>query len=501
MPEHIRALIYILSFSTVILIAAQPVVSNVMARADFRRRSAAWIMLTVIIFLAHNFWLYVAGAAVVLLYVQSRDSNPIGIFFFLLFALPGFGEYIPGIGGINKFIEINAIRLLELCVLLPAFIVLIRKPDVLPFGRILPDVLLLIFLAYTTVLQLRETTVTDTIRYAVAMFLDVFLPYYVASRALTTMSAFRDALAGFVVASLLLAAAATFETLRHWLLYISLPKILGAYVGSAPFFYLERAGELRAIVTIGQAIALGYALMVGIGFFYFVRHYIDRPLVRYGALALLALGLLASISRGPWVGMVIFFFLFAVTGLRPLEKLIDFGFAFIFVGLLIVILPGSEKILNLLPFVGTIASETVEYRSQLIEVAITLIERYPWFGSVDYLSSPEMEDMRSGRGIIDIVNSYLQIVLEYGLIGLGIFVGFFATVVIRVAKARQQALLIDKEHTVLGAVLLSMLITILVVIYTVSSILIIPTIYWSVAGLGVAYYLVVQQASIKRQLK
>jgi hypothetical protein len=45
----------------------------------------------------------------------------------------------------------------------------------------------------------------------------------------------------------------------------------------------------------------------------------------------------------------------------------------------------------------------------------------------------------------------------------------------------------DDEQRQLGRALLATLVGILVIIFTVSSITIIPTVYWSVAGLGVAY--------------
>jgi hypothetical protein len=45
----------------------------------------------------------------------------------------------------------------------------------------------------------------------------------------------------------------------------------------------------------------------------------------------------------------------------------------------------------------------------------------------------------------------------------------------------------DSEEHVLGRALLATLLAIMVTIFTVSSISFIPLVYWSVAGLGVAY--------------
>ncbi|MNC40799.1 hypothetical protein D3C75_895330 [compost metagenome] len=51
----------------------------------------------------------------------------------------------------------------------------------------------------------------------------------------------------------------------------------------------------------------------------------------------------------------------------------------------------------------------------------------------------------------------------------------------------------DDERRQLGRVLLATLIGILVIIFTVSSITFIPVVYWSIAGLGVAYIQMVRR--------
>jgi O-antigen ligase len=103
------------------------------------------------------------------------------------------------------------------------------------------------------------------------------------------------------------------------------------------------------------------------------------------------------------------------------------------------------------------------------------------------MKTPEMQEMRQGQGIIDIVNSYIQITLRYGLVGLGLFAGFFALTMLGILRAMR--LIKDKgsEEHLLGRALLATQVSILVIITTVSSISFIPLMCWSVAGLGVAY--------------
>src|SRR6267378_5682404 len=120
MPEHIRALIVILALATpVFLFAKKPVCALAMAPADFERRRNLWFAITLIAFLAHNFWVYVIATAVLLLVTLPRESNKLALFFFLLFAVPAMPKEIAGVAGIRQFFTIDYIRLLVLVVLLP----------------------------------------------------------------------------------------------------------------------------------------------------------------------------------------------------------------------------------------------------------------------------------------------------------------------------------------------------------------------------------------------
>jgi O-antigen ligase len=150
-------------------------------------------------------------------------------------------------------------------------------------------------------------------------------------------------------------------------------------------------------------------------------------------------------------------------------------------------LPGGDKMINMLPFIGTTNTENVNYREKLITNSMIVLQRNPWFGSVDFLNTPEMQSMRQGEGIIDIVNTYIGIALEQGYIGLGLFSAFFALTLLDIYRAIHSIPDKDSEEHLLGRALLSTLIAILIIIFTVSSISIIPIVYWSFAGLGIAY--------------
>ena len=491
MPEHFRALIVILFLASVVFLLARRPATELIPLADFKRRRNLWFLLTVLAFVSHSFWLYLGAGAVILLIAGRREHNPMALFYMLLFLIPPASVQVPGFGVVNYLVDLNHIRLLTLCVLRPAALQLSRQAGTLRFGRTWADKLLAAGLVLMSVLYLRETTPTDTLRQALYLYVDVFLPYYVASRGLRQISDFKDAMLAFVLTAFVMALIAVAEYVRHWLLYSALVDAMG--VPWSMSGYLSRGGALRASVTTGQAIALGYVMSVAIGLFLFVQGYVQRPLHKGLGALLLAAGLFAPLSRGPWIGVVVIVVVFIALGKGAVKRLALLGAAGMLALPLLTIVPGGEKVLDLLPFIGNLEKENITYRERLMDNAWIVIQRNPLFGSFDFRNTPEMQSMIQGEGIIDIVNTYINLALRVGLVGLGLFVAFFAVVLHGIRRAMLSFADKDDERRQLGRVLLATLMGILVIIFTVSSITFIPVVYWSIAGLGVAYIQMVRR--------
>jgi len=488
MPEHLRALLVILALATAIFaLAKNPACAMAFTSEDFKRRRNLWYGVTCAAFLAHNFWLYIVATTILLLVTVPREKNKIALFFFILFAVPTTAAEISGMGIINHFFAINYPRLLSLTILLPAYLYLREQPDTDAYGSLLPDKLIGGYLALMCVLIFLASTFTHALRAGIFYaFLDVFLPYYVASRSLKNLQAFREAIMAFVIAALILSIVGVFEYAKYWLLYSSLETALGVESGYGN--YLQRGdGILRAQASTGHAIPLGFVIAVAIGLYLFLRKSIPNSGIWALGMVLLIAGLLSPVSRGPWVGAAAIVFIFTLTSRSPGKMLAKLG------GLLAVFVPvllftsGGQKFIDLLPFVGTTSTETVGYRQLLIDIAISVILQNPFFGAFDYMLSPEMQQMKQGQGIIDIVNSYISITLSSGLVGLSLFCGFFITVAAGIFNAMRKLEGADEETRILGQALLATLIGILLIIFTTSSITIIPVVYWSIAGLGVGF--------------
>lgn len=491
MPEHFRALTVILFLASVVFLLARRPATALIPPGDFKRRRNLWFLLTVLAFVSHSFWLYLGAGAVILYLAGRREHNPMALFYMLLFLIPPASLQVPGFGLVNYLVDLNHIRLLTVCVLLPAALALRRQADTLRFGRTWPDRLLAAGLLLMSALYLRETTLTDTLRQTLYLLIDVLLPYYVASRGLRQISDFKDTLLAFVLASFLLALIGVAEYVRHWLLYSALIDAMG--VPWSMSGYLSRGGSLRASVTTGQAIVLGYVMSVAIGLFLFLQGYLRRPWQRLMGALLLAAGLFAPLSRGPWIGAMVIVVVFIALGRGALRRLVLLAAAGLLALPLLTAVPGGDKVLDLLPFIGTVDKENITYRERLMDNSWIVIQRNPLFGSFDFRNTPEMQSMIQGEGIIDIVNTYINLALRVGLVGLGLFVAFFAAVLHGIRKAMRSFPDKDDERRQLGRALLATLVGILVIIFTVSSITFIPVVYWTIAGLGVAYVQMVRR--------
>jgi len=493
MPEHLKTLVVILFLAALIFtFVKRPVCALATTANDFARRRNLWFAITLIAFLAHNFWIYVIVVGVLLLVTTARETNKAALFFLLLFVVPPIQAEITGLGLIKHFFAIDYLRLLSLTILLPAFLVL-RKHAVAEGGKRNPaDIILAAYLILNLLLQLSVDSFTNTLRHGFYVFIDVVLPYYVVSRSLKDMQSFRDAMMSFVVAAMILAIIGGFEFGKHWLLYSSLENALGLGVHWGYGGYIERDGSLRALASTGQPIVLGYVMAVSLGIFMFLQKSVPSRATWMIGLALLIAGLLAPLSRGPWIGAAVILLVFAATGPKAFSRLSLIGLTGMLALPIALATPVGKKIIDYLPFIGNVDDETVTYRQLMIDVSLKIIEANPLFGSFDFLLY--LEELRQGQGIIDLVNSYLSIALASGLVGLSLFVAFFGVILFSIRKG-MQGLDVNDERHLLGRVLMATIIGILVIIFTVSSINVIPVIYWAVAGLGIAYIRMLNQST------
>lgn len=484
MSEHLRALIVILVLSTgAFAVIRRPALAMGMAPGAFTRRRNLWLATTLAAFLAPNFLVFALVASGLLLVARRHERNPLSLYVFLLFVVPPFGSALTGLGIVNQLFELNFPRLLSLLVLLP-WAAGKRDPDTPAFGKQLADWLLLGYVLLQLYQQLRIDTFTNTLRYGFYAFLDVLLPYYVASRSLKTVADFREALLSFVAAVVLMTPIAAFEFLKHWLLYGALADALGMKWDGGS--YLARGDTLRAVVTTGHSIALGYVMMIAIMLHSGLRLAGARPRIWAFGMAALGIGSIATVSRGPWVGIAVGLVVLALSGRQPFKRLLKLALVGGLVTAGLLASPWGSSLVNYLPFVGSIDSNNVSYREQLFRASMLVISQHPFFGSPTFMFTAPMQELKNG-GLIDVVNNYLLVALQSGYVGLALFVGVFACAaraIIASLRSQQDG---EAERYLQGRALLAALAAILVSIATTSAISFIPVLYWCVAGLSISY--------------
>jgi O-antigen ligase len=488
MPEHIRALIVIMGLSVMALAASrQLLVPGMLSLADFVRRRNLWLAITLIAFLSGNFWIYSFLAGLLLLLGSQAESNRIAMFLTLIMAVPPAGAEIPGLGLMEHLFELNHLRLLALTLLLPMYLRLVGNSNHLRFGTTVPDRLLVAYLALSFAVMLFTTTFTNAVRHGLFLaFLDVFLPYYVASRSLRNLADLRDAMGGFLVASIVASVIAVFETAKGWLLYSAVVGALDVHWGYSQ--YLGRAFfGLRAQGATGQPIALGYVLAIALLLSLHAQSLIATAMARRLLVAILAAGLFASLSRGPWLGAVAGILVFVATGGGAGRTLARYAVVAVVLVPVLREVPGLQGVIELLPFVGSAEAENLDYRRRLIDVALDAVWERPLFGGIDIYQAKGSESLLQHHGtFIDLVNTYIGVLLTSGLVGLSLFCGFFAAV-LRGVWRQTRAAAADCETRLIGRTLLAALGATLFIIMTVSSITVIPTVYWALAGLSVAF--------------
>ena len=482
MPEHIRALIVILILSSMAFALIRKTAIQCIPETDFKSRRRAWYVITLLAFLSGNFWVFVLLASVFLMVTVRRDRNLVALYFFLLFTIPVASSDIPGFGLVNYFFSLSFQGLLAILILWRCYLSFSRQKGMLSFGQLVPDKILSAYLLLLISLSLRDTTFTDTLRQVLYLFLGAFLPYFVIARFVRNLEQFRDVMMSFVVALSLLAFIGLFEAVHHWLLYYAMIDAIGLDNGGLSA-YLGRSGMLRAQATSGQSIVLGYLMVIAIGFFM----YLQARLKNRKALWILMVGLIAALSRGPWIGMLVLILVYTIFGKLPVARLMRIGVIAVLLLLFASVMPGGQKVIDLLPYVGTVDEGNITYREKLAEKSITVIERNLFFGSATFMEAGEFDELKQSGGFIDFVNSYVGIALGSGIIGLSLFSGFFLWIMGGLVQSLKQIRDKESELYLLGRVLLATMVSMLVMIATVSSITFIPIVYWSVAGLCVAY--------------
>lgn len=490
---QLKALAVVLTLATVVFVLAKPVCLRFTAPEDFARRRLVWYLLTITAFLSPSFWLYSLVAAPLFGWAAKKDSTPVAVFLLFIFIIPNVAFEIP-IVGIKRLFDLNNWRILCLVVLLPAVIARLQRPaNGQPLRLSSMDVLLLLYGALQLVLFIPYESVTNTARRGFLFLLDTYLVFFACSRLLASKRSLSDAMGALCLSAVIMAPIAAFESLRFWLLYLDMAERWG---DPNVFGWLMRGSSLRSMVSTGHSITLGYVMAMALGCWMYLKTLQPSKWSNRGVLILLSAGLVFSYARGAWLSAVLVCVIFAVIGSPNVTKFAKQAALFVAMAAAVLSTPFGSSLADSLPFIGSQNQGTVEYRQQIAETSWALIQQNPLLGNPFVLL--QMEDLRQGEGIIDIVNAYAQVALFYGLIGLALYAGVSLISLLRsYSLMRQSRANQDMQMVALGAALIGCSLSNLFFMATAGQ----SWLQWVLAGLLAAYANLVPSAEFSTAVK
>ncbi len=418
MPAYIYAWIVISAIGAAAFSAARLAFGGLIETRRIDAYRNVFLALTAIAFLVHNYWIAMIVAGVVVLAIGAKEEARPALWASAIFALPAVRQSIPGFAGINELFVLSPVLVMTWAVLIPAMVSRSNKLNDLHRVR-WADYCVIAYLAVVFPLSFRGVSATAGLKSWLDVFFSIAPVYFVFSRYDWRNDRLNALAVALVTQFLAIAVVAVLESLSQWHHYARAAANWGIDLRYVQF---ERAGFFRTYGPTFGSIVFGAYFIVAISFAAPLFTQMKQKALGVAGLGLLGVGLLSTASRGPWVAMVLSLGAKEVTAPRAITRLAVYGFAGIVALAVASVTPFGSRIISLLPIIGDSATETFSYRSELFRIGWPVAMETPLFGSTDYLEHPRMQALIQGQGFIDIVNAYLQIVLDYGLLGLGSYV-------------------------------------------------------------------------------
>ena len=320
MSITVKSLIFILLIGSFLFWFVSLLKIETISKKELVTWRNVWLANQALAFLSPNIWVYYAAFIMAsFLWLPKKPESKVFIYILLLGSLPMMHVDLPGLGIFRYLFSLNYARALALVILLPLFLSLAQSAGKQQRLFSQPaDKFVVLFIVVISLLDFRDDTFSNGVRFLFLHFVDLFLPYYVFSRSITNVENLNKCLTVLLISTGLLACLAVFETVKHWHIYnhlvqhlISVSKVTTSEV---------RGGMLRAAVTFMTPIMLGFILTVGFGVYLYLSTFVkDKSLRKLPFIALIT-GLVCTVSRGPWVGLAFLLLVFIWTGRQKIAQ-------------------------------------------------------------------------------------------------------------------------------------------------------------------------------------
>jgi hypothetical protein len=396
------------------------------ARAMMPRAPIVAIGMPVLAWSLPNVWVLYAAMLAWVPLVAGRRSYIVPLYLYSLLLLPGLDETI-ALGSIKLFDfgVHDALGLGAAAALLPHAgkarpRVMLDLPAV--------SVMLLLIAALA-----RDTSLTNFLRVAVNVTLDLGLPYYIVSRGVRTIDEFRTAMLWLGCGGITLSAILIYETWASWPIY---NQLYAYYDVSTLLIVKARGGVLRSGGPFVEPTSAAMVLATCVLALWLSRDYLRSRWQSMLLFAFALIGLSAPQSRGAWLGLLTalaMVLVFRGRYAQLVRSAIVIGAAGAMLFLAAQVSPYLSETMGL----SGGSSETSQYRRLLFDRGIEEFWHSPVWGYSMPQVTLRLSDLRQGEGIVDFVNSYIWILLISGAIGTLIFVGAFVNFLLRMLKFRR----------------------------------------------------------------
>ena len=249
------------------------------------------------------------------------------------------------------------------------------------------------------------------------------------------------------------ALLAVFENVRSWGLYGNMYERWGA-LGD---LWQLRDGRLRALVSTGHALTLGYVLAMAFCCWLWFRGKVESQWRWMVVAVVLLAGLGATNSRGPSLTAALAFVMVTFMTVTSFKQALLRAAALVPVATAVLLSPIGDSVVAKLPFIGEDEWGNVAYRVRLAEVSWQLVWLNPFFG--DPFVIRQLEELRQAQGIIDLVNAYATVAMFHGLVGLSLYVGIFLYALFHCWKRMRSWRRVDPDMQRVGIVLFAALVS------------------------------------------
>lgn len=474
MFPHLKSLIFVLPICYLAMqFLAKPLVLKFFNEEEFKKyRNMLLIVLTAYFIAPSILVFYIVLIVLVLRWKFRCDDERIYLFVFLSVFIPVEAVYRLSFGPIQTLLSVTQQIILSAILLFPIFKRTIKERGLFAGDA---DFYVLGYFTLICILNFRGTGVTEGIRKTVEIFLVGYIPFIAISRSMTTKSKIDRALIMLVFALLPVAFLGVFEMLKSWQVFGDRSSFL-----SGNYYRKEyRAGFVRARSVYFSPITLGTSMMLLVGTLMYFSDKFKNKLIRYAAFGAAIGGSISAFSRMPWMVTAMVFMLQTLFNKGAIKLTLSISFVLCVTLAFVNFTSAGERIIGLVPFLNSEAEnqETVDYRSQLIEVGLDVASENILFGTPYFIDNPKMEVMRQGQGIIDMVNTHLTILLAFGAVTLTFFWLMFLIPMIKAAYVFVFGTGVEESSKKLAVLLLSLLVAQLVNLVSTSNIDAIPIFY------------------------